>query len=256
MIVNILRCIGVYLYVLFSFFFSYITIKINNLFNWKLTKEKRRIQNIKIFYNISYYLFQLLFWINISIEGELVDISKKQYIIVCNHVSYFDLFVISNIIRKIPNYTNICFIGMGSLLNYPIAGYVLQQIDMIPVYFSKPKNFTVNRYDKISVKKAVEKVNIALQEGKSLVIFPEGKTNPNPQKMNMIRGGAYNFSKEFNIPIKIFGLKNVEKIWRRFSYPIGKGNIIIKIFNGEYNFKTIKEYRKTISNIIESYLLN
>ena len=74
--------------------------------------------------------------------------------------------------------------------------------------------------------------------------------------MNEIRSGAYNFSVNNDVPIKIIAIKGVDKIWKRNCHPTGYGTISVKIFEPIYNFDNIENYRKTIRTTIENYLKN
>lgn len=87
-------------------------------------------------------------------------------------------------------------------------------------------------------------------------MFPEGRLNDNPLKLNKIHSGAYYLSQETNTPIKIIGLKNVDKIWKRYKHPTGSGKINIKIFDKNYNFKDNNEFKNEFKRIIEYWVKN
>ena len=176
---------------------------------------------------------------------------------VSNHVSYLDTFILikamkSHIIN--PNYCQI--IGMASILNWPIVGYIFKKINMIPIKFTKSNEKTKETYNKDSVKKLYSSVYSHINNKDTILMFPEGKINENPSIMNKIRGGAFNFSKETETPMRIIALKGIDNIWKKNGHPIGSGTIIVKFFDDEYIFDNIEDYRKTVRYVIENYVNN
>ena len=198
------------------------------------------------------YINSLLFWIKIKVEGKKIDLSKKNYVIVSNHVSYLDTFIISNFIKqKTINSDKLRLIGMAPLLKIPIVGYIFSKLGMIPVEYNKD-----NSYNKESVEKVYSSVYENLEKKNTILLFPEGQLNGNPKIMNKIKSGAFNFSKKTNTPIKIVALKGIEKIWPKHKFPTGYGTISVKLFDNEYSFDNIEDYKKTIRYQIENFIKN
>ena len=107
-----------------------------------------------------------------------------------------------------------------------------------------------------SVKKLYSSVYSHINNKDTILMFPEGKINENPSIMNKIRGGAFNFSKEPETPMRIIALKGIDNIWRKNGHPTGSGTIIVKLFDDEYIFDNIEDYRKTVRYVIENYINN
>ena len=257
MIFDLVRATCVYSSLIAGISLTNILIRWNNFRYGKLSdKEKLKINRNTYVSTVSFF-FNFLFWINIKPIGERLDLEKSNYVMVANHTSYFDMFILTRLFHKnIKNYYNCQFIGMEKLFGYPIIGYVLQQIQMIPIKFKPMKDEEKNKYDEDSVQQLITRVNHSLEKKNSLILFPEGRLNDNPKVMNQIRGGAYNFSKNNDVPIKIIGLKGVDKVWKKNGHPTGYGTISAKIFDAVYNFESVEEYRKTIRTTIEDYLKN
>lgn len=110
---------------------------------------------------------------------------KKQYIFCPNHFSYIDIPTMG------LNHLNTIFVGKNDMENIPAFGYMYRKLH-ITVDRTKLKS----RYS--SLKRSLE----AIDEGKSLVIFPEGgiMTEKEPV-MSRFKDGAFRVAIEKQIPI-------------------------------------------------------
>ena len=259
MIINILCCLGFYLFITIFMLLTYIFIFFNNLINFKMNIKK--LQKIKkIFYaKLGAFLFKFVFWISIEVEGRKIlrelNLKKDKFIIISNHISFIDSFILLNLINDFKDLDKIYIIGMHKIIEWPIVGYVLKNTGMIFIKFLKSNN-NENKYSSESVLELKNNCIELLNNGNSLMLFPEGRCNKNPLELNQIRGGAYEFQKETNTPIKIIAMKGNNKIWPYNGYPTGYGKIKIKIFINNFLFKNIYEYRMIIKKSIEDWLNN
>lgn len=112
---------------------------------------------------------------------------EGPYIIVANHSSYLDIFFMYSILPKHP----FLFLGKGEILSYPI----------IRTYF-KGLNIPVYRKDRSKAATSFTLAKKAVNEGWSLVIFPEGgiPDEGNPA-MIPFKKGAFKLAKALNVPI-------------------------------------------------------
>ncbi len=252
------RCIGfmTFLFILMSG--SNLYFRYNRLINYNKTNLEIIKSNRDFYSYFISFLLKFLFWIKIEIENEKefknIDLEKQNLIIISNHISYLDTFILTSLFPKIKNCSKCDFIGMESIFNWFLVGYVFKNLGMISVKFEKSTQKGINKYSKKSVILANQKCINTLKKGNSLCMFPEGQCNYNPSQLNQIRGGAFKYQQETNTPIKIFAMKNNNLIWPNKGYPCGSSTIYIKIFDGTYNFNNIEEYRKTIKDKIESWL--
>jgi 1-acyl-sn-glycerol-3-phosphate acyltransferase len=255
---KVFRCIGfmTFLFILISG--SNLYFRCNKLINYNKTNLEIIKLNRDFYSNFTSFLLKRLFWIEIEIQNEKelenMDLKKQNLIIISNHISYLDTFILTSLFPKIKNCNKCDFIGMESIFDWFIAGYVFKNLGMIPVKFEISKFKNINKYSKKSVILANTKCINTLKNGNSLCMFPEGQCNYNPNKLNQIRGGAFKYHQESNTPIKIFAMKNNNLIWPNKGYPCGKSKIYIKVFDGIYKFKNIEEYRKTIKDKIEGWM--
>lgn len=118
-------------------------------------------------------------------EVEPIDWSK-QYILCPNHTSNLD---ITALMVACPQ--EFSFIGKVELLKNPVTGLFFRSID-IPV----------NRSSKISSFKAFKRAEEYIEQGKSIVIFPEGKIGDHyPPELCPFKSGPFRISADKNIGI-------------------------------------------------------
>lgn len=114
-------------------------------------------------------------------------LSKGPFIIVANHASYADIFLIPSLFSKHPH----VFLGKSEILSYPLARR----------YF-KSYNIPVFRENKIKAAKSLILARKKLKAGWSLIVFPEGGI-PDHERPEMLpfKDGAFKLAKEANFPI-------------------------------------------------------
>jgi 1-acyl-sn-glycerol-3-phosphate acyltransferase len=111
---------------------------------------------------------------------------NRPYIICANHTSNLDATAMSLLIKN-----NFCFIGKDELLD-----------NLVTKLFFKTVDIPVNRDSKMSSFRAFKSAAERLQQGMSMVIFPEGKIPDNyPPKLHEFKNGPFRLAIEHNVPI-------------------------------------------------------
>lgn len=112
--------------------------------------------------------------------------ANQTYIFCANHSSNLDIMVFC-----ILGHGRYHFMGKDELLKNPILKIFFESIDI-----------TVNRDSKISSFKAFKKAGENLENGMSLVIFPEGKIDDHfPPKLCEFKNGPFRLAIDKNIPL-------------------------------------------------------
>lgn len=112
---------------------------------------------------------------------------KGPYIIISNHSSYLDIFLMHSILPRSP----FVFLGKSELLKYPILGSYFKLLH-IPVF----------RSNKIKAAKSFIQAKQVVKKGWSLMIFPEGGIpDHNLPQLVPFKEGAFKLAKNLNIPI-------------------------------------------------------
>jgi 1-acyl-sn-glycerol-3-phosphate acyltransferase len=110
---------------------------------------------------------------------------NKTYVYVSNHSSYLDI-VLSYC--AIPFY----FVFMGK-----------QELRKAPLFniFFKEMNILVDRKSKIGSHRALEEAAKKIDEGHSVVLFPEGTISREAPKLRAFKNGAFKLAIEKQVPI-------------------------------------------------------
>lgn len=118
------------------------------------------------------------------VNKDLID-RNQQYIIVSNHFSYLDIPVLGFINK------DIVFVGKSALGKIPLFGYMFRNL-----------HIAVDRMSLKSRADSILRTKQALDEGSSVVMFPEGGiTSTAPPLMGRFKDSAFKIAVEKQIPI-------------------------------------------------------
>lgn len=110
---------------------------------------------------------------------------KRQYVICSNHFSILDIVTMG----FLP--INAVFVGKSSLAKIPLFGYMFRKL-----------HITVDRSSLKDRYRALQKAMQAVDEGKSLIMFPEGGVHTEcPPQMIRFKEGPFRVAIEKQIPI-------------------------------------------------------
>lgn len=129
---------------------------------------------------------------------EDINWGEGPYVICPNHSSFLDINII-NLIAK----NEFSYIGKEELLKNPVTRIFFKTIDI-----------TVNRNSKTSAFKAFKRADKLLKEGKSIVIFPEGKIEDiYPPEIQEFKKGLFRLATDNQSPILPVVIHDVWKIY-------------------------------------------
>lgn len=128
--------------------------------------------------------FSLIF-LSVKIETKGKILPGKPYIFLANHFSYLDVAMMG----FIPG--DVLFVGKASISKAPLFGY----------YFKK-LHIAVDRDRMKSRAETMRRAGIALDQGSSIILFPEGGIfTLHPPKMVPFKNGAFRLAMEKQIPV-------------------------------------------------------
>lgn len=104
----------------------------------------------------------------------------ENYIIVANHTSYLDIFLLYS---SLPNHPFL-FLGKSELLKYPL----------IKTFFKK-LNIPVDRSSRVKSAKSFIQAKKAIENGWSIVVFPEGGIFDDAPHLHPFKDGAFQLAK-------------------------------------------------------------
>lgn len=162
-------------------------------------------------YNNSFvYLVKIICGLNYTIEGQDNIPKKGPVVILANHQSFWD-----NVIMPVlfPIQT---WVIKKQLLNIPVFGFGLKLMEPI----------ALDRTNAMSVRKILQVGSKKLQDGISVVIFPES-TRLNPGQNVPFKAGCATLAYQNNVPI-IPMAHNAGTLWPK-GFWIRPGTIKVKI---------------------------
>lgn len=150
--------------------------------------------------------------VKIKVEGREILEKFPQYVIVSNHQSYFDIFALIWILKKIPH-----FLAKKELFRIPIFGWCLRAADVIEI-------------DRENPEAALSSIKKALAKGvdRPIAIFPEGTRSVDGQLQPFRKKGLFllmDTGLPF-IPIAFYGTRNAMP---KGSYRVRPANICLAV---------------------------
>lgn len=128
----------------------------------------------------------ILCFIPVGIEVRSKLDRKRQYIFCPNHFSYADIPLMGGMTP-----VNTIFVGKSALERIPLFGFMYRRL-----------HITVDRARLMSKFNTLKRSLQAIDEGKSLVIYPEGGiTTHHPPQMASFKDGPFRIAIEKQIPI-------------------------------------------------------
>lgn len=183
----------------------------------------------------------------IVIEGhENIKKIDRPCVFVSNHMSTLETFFLPCIIQPVIDHT---FVVKESLLNYPMLGPVLRAREPIAVTRTNPRQ---------DLAKVLEIGQQKLQNGQSIIIFPQGTRRPEVKAEDFSSLGS-KLAKKANAPIIPIALKT--KAWgtSQITKDFGPINpdIPVRISFGEpieiTSVNGKEEQQKVLDYIINTY---
>lgn len=170
-----------------------------------LNSEKNKIKAFKLF-KIWGRVVQTFLFIFIK-ETNRPKIPDGPFIIIANHSSYLDIFLMYSIFPQ----NRFLFLGKAEILKYPLIRTYFKKFN-IPVFRSSP----------IKAAKSLITASKAVKKGWSLVIFPEGGIpHSNPPAMNSFKDGAFQLAKSVKVPIVPLTFTNNYRLFSDPSFMFG-----------------------------------
>ncbi|MBY0435625.1 MAG: 1-acyl-sn-glycerol-3-phosphate acyltransferase [Cyclobacteriaceae bacterium] len=124
-------------------------------------------------------------FLSVKVECQTPLDPRKQYIFCPNHFSYLDIPTMG--LTPI----NTIFVGKNDMENIPLFGFMYRKL-----HITVDRNKLKSKYDTFI------KSRLALDQGKSLVIYPEGGIfSKEPPNMVRFKDGAFRLAIEKQIPI-------------------------------------------------------
>ncbi|MCF6246175.1 MAG: 1-acyl-sn-glycerol-3-phosphate acyltransferase [Desulfobacula sp.] len=151
--------------------------------------------------------------IKLVVKGQKNIDADKTYIMMGNHQSLFDLFVI-------PAAVPLCFTGVEAAYHFsiPVWGYLIRKWGCIPIERNNLK----------SAMKSLEKARHILLTGMNLCILPEGHRTLTG-KMGEFKKGPFHLAKSVGADILPFGVNGLFDFHPKGCLELNPGQVTVKI---------------------------
>ncbi len=154
---------------------------------------------------------KIILWVG-GIKGKVIgaeNIEKeKNYVFMCNHQSFVDIFVLLSHIPK-----DFKFIMKKELMEIPILGPAMRKAGYMEIERDDPKE-SIRQLNRV-----VELV----KNGTSVLIFPEGTRSPDGRLLPFKKGGFY-IAIRSGVDILPLYIKGTNRIAPKGSWTMKKGN--------------------------------
>jgi len=161
------------------------------------------------------FLSTLLAGVIINVDFEKKLDSNQTYIYCANHTSNLDIVLFCLVAKGRYH-----FMGKEELTKNPVLGMFFRTIDI-----------AVSRESKISAFRAFKKAGENLENGMSLIIFPEGKIDDlYPPILHEFKNGPFRLAIEKNIPIVPVSVINVWRIMWDSGFKYGTRPGIVDVY--------------------------
>ncbi len=134
--------------------------------------------------------------VEVQVQGLENIIKGKSQILVANHQSWFDSFILASVL-PIP----ITFVSKKEMFRVPVYSYIMRRLRFV----------SVDRVNPHSDLKSIDAIAALLQSQLSLVIFPEGVMS-RTGKLGSFKRGAVYFAAKTNVPVTPIALTGTRKI--------------------------------------------
>ncbi len=180
-----------------------------------------------------------LMGIRLEVEGRSHIDPARTYLIMGNHESLFDLFVI-------PAAIPLTFTGVEAAYHFkiPVWGHLIRKWGCIPI----------QRDNLEQAKKSLEQAKITLDEGLSIVVLPEGHRT-RTGKMGEFKKGPFHLAKATRATILPFGISGLFEFQQRGGFYLNPGKVQVRIDEtihyDAYKDLSVEEFRDLLFEIIQ-----
>ena len=139
----------------------------------------------------------------------------RGQILVANHQSWFDIFALGTALRH-----KFSFVGKQELNRIPVVGAAWQKVG----------NIAIDRTDQQAAIDSLRRVDELLEEGRTIIMFPEGTRSPTGE-MGRFKKGAFVMAIKSQVPVVPVAIQGTRGIMKKGSWVISRGTATVTVGN-------------------------
>ena len=145
-------------------------------------------------------------------NGERLGLGRGQ-ILVANHQSWFDIFALGTALRR-----KFSFVGKKELSRIPFVGGAWERVG----------NIAIDRSNQQAAIASLQRVDELLQEGRTIIMFPEGTRSPNGE-LGRFKKGAFVMAIKSQVPVVPVAILGTRQIMKKGSWKMSPGTATIVV---------------------------
>ncbi|HEX6587572.1 MAG TPA: lysophospholipid acyltransferase family protein [Longimicrobiales bacterium] len=149
---------------------------------------------------------------NFRTTGVRIDDPRRPYVVVSNHESYADVFLISMLPWEMK------WLSKDAIFRVPFQGWMMRMAGDVEVVRSDPN----------SRARAIEGLRDRLRKRVSVMIFPEGTRSPTDE-MLPFRDGAFRLAIEEGVPVLPLVVAGTRDAMAKHSFVFNRARAAVKV---------------------------
>lgn len=147
-----------------------------------------------------------------KVTGELPANPRNPYVVVANHESFADILLISHLPFEMK------WLSKKELFKVPIAGWLMHLAGDIPL----------DRGDRESAKKAMDRCAWYLRKKVCVMVFPEG-TRAVDGELGKFKDGAFRLAIESQVPVLPLAVHGTKEAIRKHDWRFGHSDAAVHV---------------------------
>lgn len=172
----------------------------------------------RIAYRFVRFWGQLSSWcagIFYRVEGREHMQGDTPYIIVANHRSYLDAWVLTAVLSR-----PFKVLGKEEILKMPLVGFAFKYVGV-----------AVNRSSRKSGMKSLEQLRATLSEQNDVFVFPEGTFTEPGERLSAFRNGAFAIAIDTQTPVLPMVIDEVSRLFPDHSWRMRPGRVRVRFLD-------------------------
>jgi 1-acyl-sn-glycerol-3-phosphate acyltransferase len=151
-------------------------------------------------------------WWHFRTTGVRLDDPRRPYVVVSNHESYADIFLISHLPWEMK------WLAKKTIFNIPVMGWIMRMAGDVPLV----------RGNRASAVGALAQCRDRLEKKVSVMVFPEGSRSKTDELLPF-KDGAFALAVEAQVPVLPIAVAGTRDCMAKHSFQVGHARAICRV---------------------------